>query len=132
MLGGLRKPRARLTNRAWRNASFRGYADHMLTPHFRGGGRRAAGCSAKSATVAVMCAEAVWWQCHRMLLSDALARARRRRAAHPRASEDASVSLTGSTPFAQDSDGRAGVVSGVDLGPAIEKTKPKWAESQSN
>ena len=70
-LGGLRKPRADSTNGAWRNEAFRGYADHMLTPEFRGavdelldfGSRR---------NVAVMCAEALWWQCHRMLLSDAL------------------------------------------------------------
>ncbi len=70
-LGGLRKPRADSSNNAWKNASFRGYADHMQTKEFAGaidelltfgdGGR-----------VVVMCAEAVWWQCHRMLLSDAL------------------------------------------------------------
>jgi uncharacterized protein (DUF488 family) len=70
-LGGLRKPRRDSPNGAWRNPAFRGYADHMQTPEFSravddllefGGDRR----------VAVMCAEAVWWQCHRMLLSDAL------------------------------------------------------------
>jgi uncharacterized protein (DUF488 family) len=71
-LGGLRKPLPDSTNGAWRNESFRGYADHMLTPGFTAavdelldfGGHR---------HVAVMCAEALWWQCHRMLLSDALA-----------------------------------------------------------
>jgi len=70
-LGGLRKPRADSPNGAWRNDSFRGYADHMSTPGFSSAvdellefGRRR--------HVAVMCAEAVWWQCHRMLLSDAL------------------------------------------------------------
>jgi uncharacterized protein (DUF488 family) len=70
-LGGLRKPRPDSPNGAWRNESFRGYADHMMTPEFAAavdellkfGERR---------NVAVMCAEAVWWQCHRMLLSDAL------------------------------------------------------------
>jgi len=70
-LGGLRKPRPDSTNGAWRNEAFRGYADHMLTPEFTKavdelldfGQRR---------KVAVMCAEALWWQCHRMLLSDAL------------------------------------------------------------
>ena len=70
-LGGLRRPRADSPNGAWRNDSFRGYADHMMTPEFAAavdellhfGERR---------HVAVMCAEAVWWQCHRMLLSDAL------------------------------------------------------------
>jgi uncharacterized protein (DUF488 family) len=70
-LGGLRKPRADSANGAWKNQAFRGYADHMQTPEFAAavdellafgdGGR-----------VAVMCAEAVWWRCHRMLLSDAL------------------------------------------------------------
>ena len=71
MLGGLRKPRPDSPNSAWRNESFRGYADHLMTPEFAAavdellefGERR---------RVAVMCAEAVWWQCHRMLLSDAL------------------------------------------------------------
>ena len=70
-LGGLRKPRPDSPNGAWRNQAFRGYADHMMTPDFAAGvdellefGER---CN-----VAVMCAEAVWWQCHRMLLSDAL------------------------------------------------------------
>lgn len=70
-LGGLRKPLPDSPNAAWRNDAFRGYADHMLTPAFSAavdellafGDRR---------RVAVMCAEAVWWQCHRMLLSDAL------------------------------------------------------------
>ena len=72
-LGGLRKPRADSSNTAWRNESFRGYADYMETPAFRGaidellrwardGNRR----------VVVMCAEAVWWRCHRQLIADAL------------------------------------------------------------
>ena len=70
-LGGLRKPRADSPNGAWRNEAFRGYADHMATPEF------AAALNAllefgTRLNVAVMCAEAVWWQCHRMLLSDAL------------------------------------------------------------
>ena len=59
-------------NGAWRNDAFRGYADHMMTPAFATRRRRAAGVSADIGHVAVMCAEAVWWQCHRMLLSDAL------------------------------------------------------------
>jgi uncharacterized protein (DUF488 family) len=71
-LGGLRKPQPDSPNSAWRNEAFRGYADHMMTPEF------AAGIDAlldfgQRRNVAVMCAEAVWWQCHRMLLSDALA-----------------------------------------------------------
>lgn len=70
-LGGLRKPRPDSPNGAWRNDAFRGYADHMMTPEFA----RAVDELlefARQCPVAVMCAEAVWWQCHRMLLSDAL------------------------------------------------------------
>jgi uncharacterized protein (DUF488 family) len=70
-LGGLRKPKPTSTNTAWRNEAFRGYADYMETPAFREAvdalERFAAG-----APTAVMCAEAVWWQCHRRLLADAL------------------------------------------------------------
>lgn len=70
-LGGLRKPRPDSPNTAWKNASFRGYADHMRTETFA----RAIDALLEFAShtdVAIMCAEAVWWQCHRMLLSDAL------------------------------------------------------------
>lgn len=70
-LGGLRKPSVDSPNGAWKNASFRGYADHMQTAQFSSGVDellRFAG----GRQVAVMCAEAVWWQCHRMLLADAL------------------------------------------------------------
>jgi uncharacterized protein (DUF488 family) len=70
-LGGLRKPRADSPNGAWRNESFRGYADHMMTPAFAAGIGELLDFGAHR-NVAVMCAEAVWWQCHRMLLSDAL------------------------------------------------------------
>jgi uncharacterized protein (DUF488 family) len=68
-LGGLRKPRADSRNTAWRNASFRGYADHMETAAFAQGGSALLGLPAP---VAVMCAEAVPWRCHRWLLADAL------------------------------------------------------------
>jgi len=70
-LGGLRKPRADSTNSAWRHEGFRGYADYMETPAFE----RAVDelvAWAEAAPTAVMCAEAVWWQCHRRLLADAL------------------------------------------------------------
>lgn len=70
-LGGLRKPRADSPNGAWRNESFRGYADHMMTPEFSRAVDELLEFGSQRA-VAVMCAEAVWWQCHRMLLSDAL------------------------------------------------------------
>jgi uncharacterized protein (DUF488 family) len=70
-LGGLRKPRRDSPNGAWRNESFRGYADHMMTPEFSRAVEDLLEFAAER-PVAVMCAEAVWWQCHRMLLSDAL------------------------------------------------------------
>lgn len=70
-LGGLRKPRPDSVNSAWRNAAFRGYADHMQTPEFDAGLTELLEF-ARSRHVALMCAEAVWWQCHRMLLSDVL------------------------------------------------------------
>jgi uncharacterized protein (DUF488 family) len=70
-LGGFRKTRPDSPNAGWRNRSFRGYADYMLTPEFvghledliqRAGQER----------IAVMCAEAVPWRCHRSLIADAL------------------------------------------------------------
>jgi uncharacterized protein (DUF488 family) len=70
-LGGLRKPRPDSQNGAWKNASFRGYADHMLTQEFSVAVDELLEFG-EHHNVAVMCAEAVWWQCHRMLLSDAL------------------------------------------------------------
>ena len=70
-LGGLRKPRADSANSGWRNMAFRGYADHMQTPEFSAGIDELIAFG-EGRLVAVMCAEAVWWQCHRMLISDAL------------------------------------------------------------
>jgi len=70
-LGGLRKPRADSANGAWKNASFRGYADHMQTPAFSAG-VDALLEFADDGRLTVMCAEAVWWQCHRMLVADFL------------------------------------------------------------
>jgi uncharacterized protein (DUF488 family) len=69
-LGGLRKPRRDSRNAAWRNDSFRGYADYMETDEFE---RALDALSAWSAPrTAVMCAESVWWRCHRQLIADAL------------------------------------------------------------
>ncbi len=70
-LGGLRKPRPDSINRGWRNESFRGYADYMQTEEFW---RALAELEqlAGSKRVAVMCAEAVPWRCHRSLIADAL------------------------------------------------------------
>jgi uncharacterized protein (DUF488 family) len=71
-LGGRRKPRSDSRNRAWRNASFRGYADHMETEEFRKGVKRLLDLAAGAGPTAIMCAEAVWWRCHRSLISDYL------------------------------------------------------------
>lgn len=71
-LGGLRRPRADSPNAAWRNLSFRGYADHMQTAEFRAGLARLRAL-ALAGPVAIMCAEAVPWRCHRSLVADALA-----------------------------------------------------------
>jgi len=70
-LGGLRKPRRDSPNGGWKNESFRGYADHMQTPAF-GQGLDALLAFSEDRRVAVMCAEAKWWQCHRQLIADAL------------------------------------------------------------
>jgi uncharacterized protein (DUF488 family) len=70
-LGGLRKPRKDSPNTAWRHESFRGYADHMQTAAFQEALADLIDWSGGGATV-VMCAEAVWWQCHRQLIADAL------------------------------------------------------------
>jgi uncharacterized protein (DUF488 family) len=71
-LGGLRHPRKDSINTAWRNASFRGYADYMQSSEF------AENLShlmelASDVPTAIMCAEAVPWRCHRSLIADALA-----------------------------------------------------------
>jgi len=70
-LGGRRTPRADSHNTAWRNASFRAYADHMEGEEFQKGIEELLEL-ARDARVAVMCAEAVWWRCHRSLISDYL------------------------------------------------------------
>jgi uncharacterized protein (DUF488 family) len=70
-LGGLRKSRADSPNTAWRNASFRGYADYMLTPEFETDLRHLIDLATQQ-QVAIMCAEAVPWRCHRSLIGDAL------------------------------------------------------------
>lgn len=70
-LGGHRRPRADSINTAWRVEAFQGYADHMRTDGFRTGIEQLLTFSVTGRT-AVMCAEAVWWQCHRRLLADAL------------------------------------------------------------
>ena len=70
-LGGLRHARADSANTAWRNASFRGYADYMQTPEFADSLARCI-VLARQERVALMCAESVPWRCHRSLIADAL------------------------------------------------------------
>jgi uncharacterized protein (DUF488 family) len=70
-LGGLRRPQQDSPNGAWRNASFRGYADYMQTEGFLRGLAELVDRGSR-AVVAVMCAEAVPWRCHRSLIGDAL------------------------------------------------------------
>jgi uncharacterized protein (DUF488 family) len=70
-LGGLRKPRKDSPNKGWRNVSFRGYADYMQTGQFATA-LEALVTEAARLRVAIMCAEAVPWRCHRLLIADAL------------------------------------------------------------
>jgi uncharacterized protein (DUF488 family) len=58
-------------NLGWQNTSFRGFADYMATPEFTSGLDELKAL-AEQKTVAIMCAEAVPWRCHRSLISDAL------------------------------------------------------------
>jgi uncharacterized protein (DUF488 family) len=71
-LGGRRNPKPDSHNTAWRNASFRGYADYMETKQFQKGVERLLELASEAGPVAIMCAEAVWWRCHRSLISDYL------------------------------------------------------------
>ncbi|MGI8733411.1 MAG: DUF488 domain-containing protein [Pyrinomonadaceae bacterium] len=70
-LGGRRKPNPESRNTAWQNASFRAYADHMESADFKKGIEELLQLSALQRTT-VMCAEALWWRCHRSLISDYL------------------------------------------------------------
>jgi len=71
-LGGRRKPKPDSRNTAWRNEAFRGYADYMETEEFRKGVGRLADVANEAGATAIMCAEALWWRCHRALISDFL------------------------------------------------------------
>jgi len=70
-LGGLRRALKDSQNTAWRNASFRGFADYMQTEAFEENLDKLLAAAAKCPTV-IMCAEAVPWRCHRSLIADAL------------------------------------------------------------
>jgi uncharacterized protein (DUF488 family) len=88
-LGGKRKSKPDSRNTAWRNASFRGYADYMETEQFQKGVERLLAFARSDdlgsprnehdgweavtpCAIAIMCAEAVWWRCHRSLIADCL------------------------------------------------------------
>ena len=87
-LGGKRKSKPDSRNTAWRNASFRGYADYMETEEFQKGIERLLALTRSDGLgspesfrgweavtpcrIAIMCAEAVWWRCHRSLIADCL------------------------------------------------------------
>lgn len=68
-LGGRRAPRKDSRNTAWQNAGFRGYADYMQTAPFEDAAAWLIDEAARE-RVAIMCAERLWWQCHRGLIAD--------------------------------------------------------------
>jgi uncharacterized protein (DUF488 family) len=70
-LGGRRRPRSDSPNTAWRNPAFRGYADHMDSAEFADGLAALLEFSARQRTT-LLCAEALWWRCHRALIADVL------------------------------------------------------------
>ena len=70
-LGGRRRAAPDSPNTAWRNAAFRGYADHLQSAEFAVGLERLLALAGTRRT-AVMCAEVLWWRCHRALIADVL------------------------------------------------------------
>jgi uncharacterized protein (DUF488 family) len=101
-LGGRRKPRAGSPNGGWRSEGFRGYADYMATPEFTDALERVV-MAARERRSAIMCAEALWWRCHRRLISDALV-VRGWRVRH--VGSDGRVEDHRLTPFAEIAGGR--------------------------
>jgi uncharacterized protein (DUF488 family) len=100
-LGGLRKPSRESSNLVLRHAIFRGYADYMASEAFDDALRDLERLA--DVRTAIMCAEAVWWQCHRQLIADALV-ARGREIFHIMSARRAELHrLTG---FARVTDGR--------------------------
>lgn len=70
-LGGRRRPRPDSPNVAWRNASFRGYADYLESAEFHAGLAELLAFGALQRT-AILCAESLWWRCHRAIIADVL------------------------------------------------------------
>ncbi len=71
-LGGRRQPRPDSVNAAWENAGFRGFADHMQTAEFAAALDQLIARAEREGPLALLCAEAVPWRCHRSLIADAL------------------------------------------------------------
>ena len=81
LLGGRRKPDSDSPNHGLRNDQFRAYADYMMSSAFARGVETLCGL-ARTSMVAVMCAESVWWRCHRRLLADHLVLIKETRVEH--------------------------------------------------
>jgi uncharacterized protein (DUF488 family) len=101
-LGGRRSVVPGSPNAGWENAAFRGYADHMASAAFAAGLAELEALGAAEPT-AVMCAEALWWQCHRRLVADALVA---RDWAVDHIGPDGEIAAHALTPFAAVQDGR--------------------------
>jgi uncharacterized protein (DUF488 family) len=101
-LGGRRSAAPGSSNGGWENAAFHGYADHMASAAFAAGLAELEALAAGEPT-AVMCAEALWWQCHRRLVADALVA---RGWAVDHIGPDGKISAHALTPFAAVRDGR--------------------------
>jgi uncharacterized protein (DUF488 family) len=101
-LGGRRRPGPGSQNAGWRNAGFRGYADYMQTDQFEAALQELERLASERRT-AVMCAEGLWWRCHRRLIADALVvRDHHVRHVFP----DGSLEEHRLTPFAEPHEGR--------------------------
>lgn len=70
-LGGRRRPDSNTPNTAWRHPAFRGYADHMASEEFAAGLLELLSL-AWGLRTAIMCAEILWWRCHRRIIADVL------------------------------------------------------------
>jgi uncharacterized protein (DUF488 family) len=70
-LGGRRKARSDSLNTGWRSAAFRGYADHLASAEFHDGLKELLTLASHRRTT-LMCAESVWWRCHRALIANVL------------------------------------------------------------
>jgi len=101
-LGGRRSVVPGSSNGGWENAAFRGYADHMASATFAAGLAELEALAAAEPT-AVTCAEALWWQCHRRLVADALVV---RGWAVDHIGPDGELAAHALTPFAAVQDGR--------------------------